>query len=226
MRADFVEAHVHKGNTLLALRRFPEAMESFDHVVALDPQHVNALTGKGQALHELGRFAEAMTCCDRVACDQTGSPFGAGQSWRRIEGFTAGGKGRGPSSIWRSRLIRTPLRPGSIAAKRCWSCGGSMTRWQATTGPCRSTRNSLSPGLPGQHLWLTGKLTDALAACQHALTNEPNSVKGLTQLGQCYMQLGDAGTAISCLDRALAIKPDDNDALSSKIFNRGLQCRW
>ncbi len=61
-------------------------------------------------------------------------------------------------------------------------------------------------------------MTDALAACQHALTIEPNSVKGLTQLGQCYMQLGDAGTAISWLDRALAIKPDDNDALSSKIF--------
>src|SRR5262249_14680264 len=64
----------------------------------------------------------------------------------------------------------------------------------------------------------TSRIPDALAACQRALAIEPSSVKALTQIGQCHALQGDAEVAVSFFDRALAIRPDDESALSNKIF--------
>jgi predicted O-linked N-acetylglucosamine transferase (SPINDLY family) len=61
-------------------------------------------------------------------------------------------------------------------------------------------------------------VAEAMAVCERALAIEPDSVKALSQLGQCHLLRGDAETAISCFDRALAIKPDDEIALSSRIY--------
>ena len=49
-----------------AIRRFAEAIASYDTAIAIDPQYVDALVSKGHALHELGRFTEAIACCDSV----------------------------------------------------------------------------------------------------------------------------------------------------------------
>ena len=68
-------------------------------------------------------------------------------------------------------------------------------------------------------LMLAKKVSEALAACERALAIEPNSAKALTQIGQCHALSGHAETAVSFFDRALAIKPDDEIALQSRIFS-------
>ena len=68
-------------------------------------------------------------------------------------------------------------------------------------------------------LMLAKQVTEALEACQRALAIEPNSAKALTQIGQCHALLGDAEAAVALFDRALAIKPDDEIALQSRIFS-------
>jgi predicted O-linked N-acetylglucosamine transferase (SPINDLY family) len=58
-----------------------------------------------------------------------------------------------------------------------------------------------------------------MVACQRALAIDPGSARTLTQLGHCHALQGDAETAVSWFDRALAIKPDDEAALSSRIYS-------
>jgi predicted O-linked N-acetylglucosamine transferase (SPINDLY family) len=63
------------------------------------------------------------------------------------------------------------------------------------------------------------KNSEALEACERAIALEPKSTKALTQIGQCHALLGNAETAVSFFDRALAIRPDDDIALQSRIFS-------
>jgi predicted O-linked N-acetylglucosamine transferase (SPINDLY family) len=64
----------------------------------------------------------------------------------------------------------------------------------------------------------TKRVDEALVACERALAIEPDSARALTQIGQCHAMRGDTERAVACFDAALAIKPDDEAAISNKIF--------
>jgi predicted O-linked N-acetylglucosamine transferase (SPINDLY family) len=67
-------------------------------------------------------------------------------------------------------------------------------------------------------LLMKGKVTDSQANCQRALAIKRDYAKAFTQLGQCHLQQANAEAAVSCYDRSLAIKPDDEITLSARIF--------
>src|SRR3989338_1059102 len=55
-----------KGNDLLDLERYDEAISYYDQVLEIDPDDVVALTNKGLALRNLERYEEAISYYDRV----------------------------------------------------------------------------------------------------------------------------------------------------------------
>jgi tetratricopeptide (TPR) repeat protein len=57
---------VEKGDLLTRVGRFTNAIECFDHALALTPSLPGAWSGKGDALNELGRNEEAMTCYEQA----------------------------------------------------------------------------------------------------------------------------------------------------------------
>jgi predicted O-linked N-acetylglucosamine transferase (SPINDLY family) len=65
---------------------------------------------------------------------------------------------------------------------------------------------------------MSKQVAEAMRACETALEIAPSHVKGLIQLGQCHAMQSNAKAAISCFDRALALKPNSETALSNKIF--------
>jgi len=44
-----------------------DALASFDHALALDPQRADAYVGKGDVLNRLECYQEALVCFDRAA---------------------------------------------------------------------------------------------------------------------------------------------------------------
>src|SRR5438874_5970997 len=64
------EAYNNRGLALMKLRRFEEALASFDRGIGVQPDHIGALANRGAALQELGRAQEALVSLDRVIAMQ------------------------------------------------------------------------------------------------------------------------------------------------------------
>ena len=65
-RPDFAEALYNRGNTLHELKRFQEALTSYDRALTLRPDYAEALYKRGNTLKELKRFEEALASYDRA----------------------------------------------------------------------------------------------------------------------------------------------------------------
>jgi len=63
---DYIEAHVNRGLSLLALKRFEDAVASFQRALRLNPNFGDALKNLGIAYRELGRLQDAVACWDRL----------------------------------------------------------------------------------------------------------------------------------------------------------------
>jgi len=68
------ELHYNRGNTLVALRRFDDAVASYDKALALKADYASAYNNRGFALQQLERFAEAIASYDRVLALQPDHP--------------------------------------------------------------------------------------------------------------------------------------------------------
>ncbi|UFZ07800.1 tetratricopeptide repeat protein [Bradyrhizobium ontarionense] len=83
---------------------------------------------------------------------------------------------------------------------------------------------ALDPGLQvgwqgkAQISMLKGNIAQAMAACTRVLDNNPTAQVALTLLGACQGRLGDIEGAIAQFDRALAVQPDYDEAITKKIF--------
>jgi Flp pilus assembly protein TadD len=60
------EAYHRRGDALLKLERFGEAIESYDGAIALDPNDARAFNNRGNALKGLARFGEALENFERA----------------------------------------------------------------------------------------------------------------------------------------------------------------
>ena len=216
---DFVDAHLKRGLLLARLGRFAEAINAYDHALAIEPQHPDALINKGEALHHLGRFDEAIACYDRILAVQP-AHFAAlvdrGCAYKDL--------GRANDAIAEfDRALALSPDHTTILINRGETRLFLKQNAEALADFDRVI--ALDPlmalGWLGRAniLMLDKKVSEALDACQRALAIEPNSPKTLTQIGQCHALLGDAETAVSFFDRALAIRPDDEIALQSRIFS-------
>ena len=64
MRPDYAAALNNRGNTLKELKRFDEALASFDRALAVRPDYADALNNRGNTSKELKRFDEALASYD------------------------------------------------------------------------------------------------------------------------------------------------------------------
>jgi protein O-GlcNAc transferase len=64
--AKFAPAHVNLGDALRGLKRYPEALASYDRALAVKPDYAEALSNRGNALLELRRHEPAAASYDRA----------------------------------------------------------------------------------------------------------------------------------------------------------------
>ncbi len=64
LRPDYAEAHSNRGNALHELKRFEDALASYELAIMLRPDYAEAHSNRGNALQELKRFEEAIASYD------------------------------------------------------------------------------------------------------------------------------------------------------------------
>ena len=79
-----------RGNVLVALRRFDEAVASYDQAIALKPDFAESFCNRGGALQELKRFDEALASYDKAIVlkpDFTEAFFNRGLALQELKRF-------------------------------------------------------------------------------------------------------------------------------------------
>lgn len=56
----------HRGDVMYELKRYPEAIASYEKAVQIDPQYARSMYSRGLLLAELGRDREALTAYNQA----------------------------------------------------------------------------------------------------------------------------------------------------------------
>lgn len=87
---DYAEAYSNLGNALLELKRFDEAVASFDEAIRCKPDLAEAYLNRGNAFQELLRFDEVIACYDeaiRLNPDYTDAYSNRGNTLQKLKRY-------------------------------------------------------------------------------------------------------------------------------------------
>ncbi|MBB4422193.1 putative O-linked N-acetylglucosamine transferase (SPINDLY family) [Bradyrhizobium sp. CIR48] len=218
LKPNFLPALVGLGNTLLQMNLPEPAIEMYDRAIKLKPDYTDALCNRGLAELALGRFAPAIQSFERALLFQP----------RHVEALVGkavvGLELKHYDDAEAALAAALAIRPGSakILAQR-GRLNYELQRMEPAVADFEAAL-AISPKLElalrgkAQACLVMGKTAQAMAAAAALIERNPRSETGLALMGFAHSNQGDMDAAIEYLDRALAIRPDYEDAIRGKIF--------
>jgi tetratricopeptide (TPR) repeat protein len=208
--------HTNHGLALAGLRRFEEAIASYDRALAVQPTFVEALCNRANALAELGRDAEALASYDRALAlqsDHANALFNRGGVLLRL--------GRPDDAL--------ASYDGAVAARRdfveAWFNRGVLLQERGRREEALASYEQ-TLALRSDHadahcnygvvLQELGRHDEAIASYDRALAARPDYAEALSNRGNTLKALGRFGEALASYDQALALRPDYVEALSNR----------
>jgi tetratricopeptide (TPR) repeat protein len=207
LNANVAATHNLRAITMLALRRFADALASFDHAIALDPNDAGTLTNRGIALKELGRLDEAVASHDRaIARDPAFAEAFNNRGFALLELDR-------PDAALADFDQAIALQPDYAAAlKNQASAFSKLKRHTEALASCDRAL-TLDPHDAetlinrGTAFMALGRFADALASYDRATTLDPDNAAAVTGRANASRALGRSRDALADYDRALALDP-------------------
>jgi len=206
------------GVALAALQQLEEAVACFDRAIALKPDSLDAAYNRASILYQLRRYADAVTGFDRaiaINAQHMNAWKNRGNALRMLCRY---------DEALASHDQAIAISPGDADN---WSHRAEILRLLGQHAEAlKSCNKALSFNQNSDIAWLfraqtlrdVGRISEAQATYQHVLAINPTLPEAISGLGWCLAAQAEAEVAISCFDRSLTIKPDDELALSSRIF--------
>ncbi|MCK1388110.1 tetratricopeptide repeat protein [Bradyrhizobium sp. 21] len=218
LKPNFPPALAGLGNTLLQMNLPEQAIEMYDRAIKLKPDYTDALCNRGLAELALGQFERSRQSFERALLFQP----------RHAEALV--GKGvvglelKHYDDAESALAEALAIRPGSakILAQR-GRLNYELQRLEPAVADFEAAL-AISPKLElalrgkAQACLVMGKTAQAMAAAATLIERNPRSETGLALMGFAHSNQGEMDAAIEYLDRALAIRPDYEDAIRGKIF--------
>jgi len=214
------DAHKHLAATLKALRRLPDAQESYRRALALNPDDAVALNNLGNLCRELNHLQEAIESFDKAVAirhDIAEVHYNRGLTLLDLARYDDA------LASFDRALSVNPAHAAALSDR------GSALCWLGRYGEaldCFDRSLALAPANASawanraQALLQMNRVSDSLASCERALALSPGAPdpRAVVILGQCFERLGRIKEAITSYDAALAIKPDLEPAISNRIY--------
>jgi tetratricopeptide (TPR) repeat protein len=207
----------NRGNALSALKRFDEAIASYDRALAVAPAFAFALSNRGAALFALNRFDEAVASYDRALAaqpDYIEALSNRGNALMALKRFDAA-----LASFDRALALRPDYAEGHLnrgvvlhELKRLDEAIESFDRALALRPDfveALSNRGSVLHDLK--------RFDEALASCDRALALQPQFAQAHANRANALQALKQFAEALASCDRAVALRPD----LAEVHYNRG-----
>jgi predicted O-linked N-acetylglucosamine transferase (SPINDLY family) len=218
LQPNFPTALTNLGNTLMRLGLVEQAIAAHDRAIQLKPDYGDAHCNRGMALLLLNRNGQADQSFDRALSFQR----------RHLQAMV--GKGVASLRLRHSDVAQTAFN-AVLAVKpdfaevltyraRVHQQMGRFAEAEADFDAALAIDPVMDSALRGKAAIkiLLGDIAQGIAACMKVLEQDPASEIAITMLGICYAQQRDIAGAIAHFDRALAIKPDYEEAMMNKIF--------
>ena len=213
----FFDAHYVLAVVQAGLGKNDQALTNYDHALALQPHHAEALSNRGNSLKALKRFDEALNSYDRALAVQPDYPTAL--SNRGTVLFEMKRYEEALATFDRSLAIR----PDQALA--LYNRGGTLHKLERFEEAVASydCAVALNPQFAeayanrGNTLLSLGRYGDALASFDRALALRPDLVEALTNRGNALNGLKRLDEALASYDRAIAIQPTHAGA----HYNRG-----
>ncbi len=218
LKPNFPTALTNLGNTLMHLRQFEPAVAAHDRAIALKPDYADAYCNRGMVLLLQKRHEEADQTFDRaLSLNPRHLPalLGKGLVNVNLRNFDLA------LTCMNAALTANPNAAAVLAQRgRVFMQMAELDKAEADFDAAIRNDPRQEPALCGKAniLLLRGDVAQGSTLCHRVLEINPHSELALTLLGGCFGTLGDPVTAIAHFDRALAIKPDYEDAIMRKIF--------
>ena len=218
LKPNFPTAWTNLGNALMRSGLLEQAVAAHDRAIQLKPDYGDAYCNRGMALLLLNRNELADQSFDRALSFQR----------RHLQAMV--GKGvvslglrhcdAAQTAFNAALAIRPDVAEVLAHRGRLYLEMGQLALAEADFDAALAVNPVLEAAWRGkaQVGILSGNFAPAIAACMKALEQDPASEIAITLLGACYARQGDIANAVEHYDRALAIKPDYEDAITRKIF--------
>ncbi|MGD0849478.1 tetratricopeptide repeat protein [Bradyrhizobium sp.] len=218
LKPNFPAALTNLGNTLMRLALAEQAIDAHDRAIQLKPDYGDAYCNRGMALLLLNRDDEADQSFDRALSFQRGhlqAMIGKGIASLRLRHCDAA------QTAFNAVLAVKPDFAEVLTFRaRAHQEMGQLAQAEADLDAALAVNPMMESAWHGKAAIkiILGDTASAIAACMKSLEQEPLSPVAITMLGTCYAQQGDITAAVAHFDRALAIKPDYEEAIRKKIF--------
>jgi predicted O-linked N-acetylglucosamine transferase (SPINDLY family) len=218
LKPNFASALTALGNTLMNLRLLGEALAMHERAISAKPDYIDAYCNRGMAQLLMQKNQEALLSFDRALTlnpRHMQAMFGKGLVGINLRHFEQA------LAAFNAALAMKPGTAAIIAQRgRIYIQMGKFEEAEADFDAALAIDPMLEVALLGRaHIGvITDKTAMALAACKTVLERNPHSEVALAWFGACLAKQGDIAGALQQFERALAIKPDFEDAVTKKIF--------
>ncbi len=202
------------GVSFLALAKPQDALRSFDRVIAVDSENVNAIGGRAAALAELSRFDESLEAMERVL--RLGAVRPAHALNNRGNVLVRLGRMEPAFASYRRAIEIDPdLIEPKVNSGNVFMLAGQTQQALASFQEALHDHEDL----PVMHVNVAAALIElerydeAIAACDRAIALEPGHARALSARGRALLAVGKAEDALIALQDALLRRPDHVEAL-------------
>jgi tetratricopeptide (TPR) repeat protein len=208
--------HSNHGLALAGLKRFADAIASYDRALALRPDNAEVRYNRGNALLALGRPREALEAYERALLAK---PDHVEALCNRGAALAALGRSDEALSSYDRALALAPEFSEALANR-----GNALKALGRLDDALVSYDRALTarPG-DAQALFNRGvtlhelrRFEEALASYDDVLAANPDYAEALSNRGDALKELGRLHDALASYDRALAVRPDYAEALSNR----------
>jgi tetratricopeptide (TPR) repeat protein len=218
VKPDYPEAYNARGNVLLRLMRYDEAVASFDKAIELKPDYPQPYNSRGNALQALLRFEEAVESYETaiaLKADYAAAYSNRGNALQSLKRFEDAVESYG-KAITLNFDYGDAYNNRGVALKRLERFDEALQDFEAAI--------ALLPDRAGLHnnrgnaLQELKRFDDAIESYDAAIALNPHYPEAYCNRGVALHELKRFNKAIESFDTALALKPDYPEA----SYARGL----
>jgi tetratricopeptide (TPR) repeat protein len=218
IEAESAAIYNSRGNVLVALQRFDEALANFEKAIALNPQYAVALSNRGNVYQELGQFDEAILSYDKaiaLAPDDAESFYNRGGSLQKLKRFEEALASYDQAIALRCDYADAFSNRGTVL-QALGRHSEAVTSYDRAIAIKQNFPEALCNR--GSALQELKRFDEAIASYNKAIALKPDFTECFNYRGMSFEKLGRLSEALASFETAIALKSDYAEAYG----NRGI----